>query len=78
MLEDFSSDLHCNDGQFQQNMEMKIRKKYVLRLPSNLQKRVVMMKIAEGEEPDRIVRKAISEIVATTDKSQVKAKGVFF
>ena len=58
-------------------MEMKIRKKYVLRLPSNLQKRVVMLKIAEGDKPDRIVRKAISEIVATTDKSQVKTEGIF-
>ena len=57
-------------------MEMKIRKKYVLRLPSNLQKRVVMLKIAEGDKPDRIVRKAISEIVATTDKSQVKTEGI--
>ena len=73
ILEDFSPDLHFNDGMFQQNMELKIRKKYVLRLPSNLQKRVEMLKIAEGEEPDRIVRKAISEIVATTDKSQVRA-----
>ena len=71
ILEDFSSDLHCNHGQFQQNMELKIRKKYVLRLPSNLQKRIAMMKIAESQESEMIVRKAISEIVATTDKSQV-------
>ena len=77
ILEEFSPDVHFNDGLFQQNMEMKIRKKYVLRLPSNLQKRVVMLKIAEGEKPDRIVRKAISEIVATTDKSQVKTEGIF-
>ena len=77
MLEDFSSDLHCNDGQFQQNMEMKIRKKYVLRLPSNLQKRIAMMKIVESGQPDRIVSQAISEIVATTDKSQVKAEKIF-
>ena len=52
-------------------MELKIRKKYVLRLPSNLQKRIAMMKIAESQESEMIVRKAISEIVATTDKSQV-------
>ena len=58
-------------------MEMKIRKKYFLRLPSNLQKRVEMLKIAEGEEPGKIVRKAISEIVATTDKSQVRAERIF-
>ena len=53
-------------------MEMKIRKKYVLRLPSNLQKRIAMMKMVESGDPDRMVSKAISEIVATTDKSQVK------
>ena len=58
-------------------MEMTTRKKYVLRLPSNLQKRIVMMKIVEGKEPDIMVRKAISEIVATTDKSQVRAEGTF-
>ena len=77
ILEDLSSDLHWNDGLFQQNMEMTTRKKYVLRLPSNLQKRIVMMKIVEGKEPDIMVRKAISEIVATTDKSQVRAEGHF-
>ena len=71
-MEDFSSDLHCTDGQFQQNMEMKMRRKYVLRLPSNLQKRIAMMKMVESGDPDRMVSKAISEIVATTDKSQVK------
>ena len=77
ILEEFSPDVHFNDGLFEQNMEMKIRKKFFLRLPSNLQKRVEMLKIAEGEEPGKIVRKAISEIVATTDKSQVRAEKIF-
>ena len=54
-------------------MEMKKRKQYVLRLPSNLQKKINLMKIVEGQEPGGIVGKAISEIVAATDKSQVKA-----
>ena len=75
ILEDFSSDLHFSDGVFQQNLEMKNRKQYVLRLPSNLQRKINLKKLVDGQEPGGIVRKAISEIVASSDKSQVEVVG---
>ena len=71
-MSEFSSNLYYKDGIFSQNTEIKKRKDYILRLPSNLQKRIDLMKLTESKDHVESVRKAISEIVASTDKSQVR------
>ena len=52
-------------------MEIQRRKDYFLRLPSNLQKRIDLMKLDSNDHRE-MVRTAIAEIVSNTDKSQVK------
>ena len=74
-LKNFSSNLYFNDGRFQQDMEIRIRKEYLLRLPSNLQKRIDLMKLSETGDQTAMVRNALAKIVANTDKSQVRAQG---
>merc|ERR1719228_2227080 len=73
-LENFSSNVYYNDGRFKQNMEVQSRKDYFLSLPSNLQKRIDMRKLHDSNH-NEMLRKAITEIVSKTDKSQAM-KGI--